>query len=103
MKRQGSTPRRTGYNLALRLSTFKQDVLRFLTDPTVPFSNNIAEHDARMAKLRQKISGGFRSLAGASDFVVLRSLISTARKQGWNILATLAADPSTLESRLKLA
>jgi transposase len=103
VKRQGSTPRRTGHNLALRLATFKHDVLRFLTDPTVPFSNNIAEHDARMAKLRQKISGGFRSLGGATDFAVLRSLISTARKQGWNILAALTADPSTLESRLKLA
>ena len=103
VKRRGSTPRRTGHNLALRLSTFKQDVLRFLTDPTVPFTNNIAEHDARMAKLRQKISGGFRSLAGAADFVVLRSLISTARKQGWNILTTLAADPGTLASRIKLA
>jgi transposase len=103
VKRRGSTPRRTGHNLALRLSTFKQDVLRFLTDPTVPFTNNIAEHDARMAKLRQKISGGFRSLAGATDFVVLRSLISTARKQEWNILATLAAEPSTLASRLKFA
>jgi transposase len=65
--------------------------------------NNIAEHDARMAKLRQKISGGFRSLGGATDFAVLRSLISTARKQGWNVLATLAANPNTLEGRLKLA
>jgi len=103
VKRRGSTPRRTGHNLALRLATFKQDVLRFLTDPTVPFTNNIAEHDARMAKLRQKISGGFRSFAGATDFVVLRSLISTARKQGWNILATLAAKPTTLARRLKFA
>ena len=66
VKRRGSTPRRTGHLFALRLSTFKQDVLRFLTDPTVPFTDNIAEHDARMAKLRQKISGGFRSLAGAT-------------------------------------
>ena len=64
-------------------------------NPTVPFTNNIAEHDARMATLRQKISGGFRSVPGATDFVVLRSLISTAPKQGWNILATLAAEPST--------
>jgi len=46
-------------------------VLRFLTDPKVPFTNNQAERDGRMAKLRQKICGGFRSLAGAEDFVVL--------------------------------
>jgi transposase len=101
--RRGSPPRRTGHNLALRLATHKQDVLRFLTDPSVPFTNNIAEHDARMAKLRQKISGGFRSSAGAQDFTVIRSLLSTAAKQGWDILATLAADPATLINRLKLA
>ncbi len=103
MRRRGPPPRRTGHNLALRLSTHKQDVLRFLTDPSVPFTNNIAEHDARMAKLRQKISGGFRSIAGAQDFTVIRSLLSTAAKQGWDMLATLAADPATLINRLKVA
>lgn len=72
----------------------KQDVLRFLIDPLVPFTNNLAEQDGRMMKLRQKISGGFRSQGGANDFSVVRSLISTARKQGWDILQTLAGDRS---------
>jgi len=78
-------------------------VLRFLADPQVPFTNNLAERDGRMMKLRQKISGGFRSEDGAKDFAVIRSLLSTARKQGWNILKTLTADPSSLIAGLRLA
>jgi transposase len=92
-KRRGRSPRRVGHNLLLRLSTRKQDVLRFLVDPLVPFSNNLAERDGRMMKLRQKISGGFRSEHGAKGFGVIRSVLSTARKQGWDILHTLTADP----------
>jgi transposase len=88
---RGRPPRRIGHNLVLRLSTRKTDVLRFLTDPQVPFSNNLAERDGRMMKVRQKISGGFRSMDGAMDFAVIRSLLSTARKQGWGILQTLEA------------
>ena len=95
-KRRGRQPRRIGHNLLLRLSTRKTDVLRCLTDPRVPFSNNLAERDGRMMKLRQKISGGFRSMEGATDFAVIRSLLSTARKQGWDILQTLNANPDSL-------
>jgi len=50
-------------------------VLRFLSDPNVPFTNNLAEQDARMMKLRQKISGGLRSEDGATDFATIRSLL----------------------------
>jgi transposase len=81
-KRRGRVPRRTGHNLLLRLATRKQDTLRFLHDPTVPFTNNQAERDGRMMKLRQKISGGFRSSEGAIDFALIRSFFSTAKKQG---------------------
>jgi transposase len=88
-KRRGRMPRRVGHNLLLRLSIRKQDVLRFLSDPTVPFTNNQAERDGRMMKLRQKISGGFRSEDGAKDFGVIRSLLSTAKKQGWDILQAI--------------
>jgi transposase len=101
--RRGPSPRRVGHNLLLRLSRRKHDVLRFLSDPTVPFTNSEAERDARMMKLRQKISGGFRSLAGAQDFATLRSLLSTARKQGWDLLTTLASDPTRLAARLRTA
>jgi transposase len=93
-KRRGRKPRRVGHNLLLRLDTRKQDVLRFLSDPAVPFTNNQAERDGRMMKLRQKISGGFRSEDGAAEFGVIRSLLSTAKKQGWDILHTLTAQPT---------
>jgi transposase len=95
-RRRGRPPRRTGHNLLLRLETRKDDVLRFLTDPAVPFTNNEAERDGRMMKVRQKISGGFRSEQGARDFAVIRSLIATAKKQGWNIIQALTQNPNTL-------
>jgi transposase len=102
-KHRGRPPRRVGHNLLLRLSSRKTDVLRFLTDPLVPFSNNLAERDGRMMKLRQKISGGFRSMEGAMEFAVIRSLLSTARKQGWDILQTLTANPDRLIADLRVA
>src|ERR1700693_6378600 len=100
---RGRKPRRVGHNLLLRLSVRKPDVLRCLSDLTVPFTNNIAERDGRMMKLRQKISGGFRSIAGAADFSVVRSLLSTAKKQGWNMLQTLTAEPTRLIADLRVA
>jgi transposase len=102
-KRRGRAPRRTGHNLLLRLAKHKEDTLRFLRDPTVPFTNNQAERDGRMMKLRQKISGGFRSLQGAMDFALIRSFVSTARKQGWNIIDALSRDPSNLAKSLRLS
>jgi transposase len=88
-QRHGWKPHRIGHNLLLRLDQRRQDVLRFLSDPDVPFTNNQAERDARMMKLRQKISGGFRSQASAEDFAVIRAAISTGKKQGWDIPAML--------------
>jgi len=102
-RRRGRTPRRTGHNLLLRLHTRQDDVLRFLSDPAVPFTNNEAERDGRMMKLRQKISGGFRSDQGADDFAVIRTLIATAKKQGWNLSHTLTQSPDVLTARLRIA
>ena len=102
-KRRGRVPRRTGHNLLRRLHGRKPDALRFLSDPTVPFTNNLAEQDGRMMKLRQKISGGFRAGEGAEDFAVIRSLLSTARKQGWGILRALASQPDRLIAELRNA
>src|SRR5215203_3096334 len=101
--KRGPAPRRVGHNLLLRLLTRRQDVLRFLTDPTVPFTNNLAEQDGRMMKVQQKISGGFRSDDGAKNFATIRSVLSTARKQGWSLIETLMSDPFSLIGRLRLA
>ena len=90
-------------NFLLRLTTRKPDVLRFLTDPSVPFTNNLAEQDGRMMKLLQKISGGFRSHDGAKDFAVISSVLSTARKQDWNMLQTLIGDPAQLIAAIRRA
>jgi transposase len=86
---RGRPARRPGHNLLIRLRDFKADVLRFVSNFAVPFTNNQAEQDIRMMKVKMKISGGFRTRAGAETFATLRSVISTARKQGWNILKTL--------------
>jgi len=101
-KRRGRAPRRTGHNLLLRFETRREDALRFLHDGAVPFSNNEAERDVRMMKLRQKISGGFRSTEGADDFATVRSFLATARKQGWNIIKALTSSPEALAQTLRL-
>jgi len=100
-KPRGRQRRRTGHNLLLRLQSRKEDVLRFLADPGVPFTNNLAENDLRMMKVRQKISGCFRTAAGAQDFAVLRTVLSTARKQGWSLIETLQESPETLIAMLR--
>ena len=102
-QRRSGKPRRVGHNLLVRLQMRRDDVLRFLRDPQVPFTNNQAERDIRMMKLRQKISGGFRSFAGAEIFAVIRSVLSTARKQGWDLVATLMQQPEILLRELKIA
>ena len=97
---RGRPARRPGHNLLIRLRDFKADVMRFMSDFAVPFTNNQAERDIRMMKVKMKISGGFRTQAGAETFATLRSIISTARKQAWNILQTLATPSHRLISDL---
>lgn len=102
-KKRGRRRRRTGHNLLLRLRDHKHDALRFLTNPDVPFTNNQAERDIRMMKLKQKISGCFRTESGANTFATLRTVLSTARKQGWNILDTLTKPADILAQNLRTA
>ena len=56
----------------------------------------MAERDFRCAKVKQRISGSFRTVSGIEDFAILRSSIETARKRGWNALCTLRADAGQL-------
>ena len=102
-KRRGRVRRRVGHNRLVRLHPRKEDVLRFLTNPDVPFTNNQAEQDLGMMKVKQKISGSFRTEASAQTFVILRTVLSTARKQGWNILDSLIQNPNSLAQQLRTA
>lgn len=77
---------KTAANLLTRLDGQRADVIRFATDFAVPFDNNQAERDVRMVKLQQKISGSWRTLAGARAYCALRSYISTMRKHDVDIL-----------------
>ena len=91
------------HNLALQLQSNKVSYLLFLNDLTVPFTNNEAERDLRMTNVRQKVSGCFRTEEGAENFCILRTVIETARKQGWNIMQTLNTTPDQLILMIKAA
>jgi len=77
---RGRLKRTKSRALLERLMNFKDDVLRFLDNPLVPFTNNQGENDIRMTKVHQKISGSFRSEKGAQIFCRVRSYLSTCRK-----------------------
>jgi transposase len=90
-KQRGRKGQRDGKNILDRFDAKRSYILRFAYDFSVPFTNNQAEQDIRMVKVKEKISGCFRTPGGGEDFCTIRSYISTGKKQNWNIWDALEA------------
>jgi transposase len=84
--KRGKIKKTKSQNLIERFKDHKEAIIRFVKDFNVPFGNNIAEQAIRMTKVKQKISGCFRSKKGAESFALARSYIDTMRKQNYNIM-----------------
>lgn len=89
--KRGRRKQSKAFNLIRRLRVHRDDVWRFMTDAGVPFTNNLAEQALRMCKVKQKISGCFRTLDGANTFFTIRSYLQTMKKQNANLLACLTS------------
>ena len=87
--KRGRQKKSKARNFVDRLIDYRDEILRYLHEEEVPFDNNLAERDLRMNKVKQKVSGCFRSLKGGKDFCRNRSFISTLQKQGRFILDEL--------------
>ncbi len=88
-KKRGPIKRTKAQNLLRRLKEHEDEVLAFLHDLDVPFTNNLGEQDIRMIKVRLKVSGCFRTLDGAQKFARIRGYLSTARKNNHDLLGAI--------------
>lgn len=92
----GRKKQEKGKNLLDRLIKYQIETLRFINDLRVPFTNNLAERDLRMIKVKQKISGTFASFSGAEFFSRIKSFIATLKKNSLSVLDGLR-DAFTLQ------
>lgn len=86
-----SVIRAAGRKLACRMSERRDEILLFMQDFSVSFDNNQSERDLRMLKVKQKVSGCFRTPAGAAEFCRLRSYVSTMKKQGRGVMEAISS------------
>jgi len=87
--RRGRAKQTKARLLLLRLQGHKDEWLRFAADFNIPFDNNEAERNLRMAKVKQKVSGCFRSDEGEKSFTTIYSFIQTLKKNGAAVFSEL--------------
>ena len=99
-KKRGRKKKGKVLNLIGRLDNYKDSVCLFIKNFCVPFDNNQAERDSRMVKVKTKVSGSFRSMEGAQEYLTIMSYIGTARKHGINpyeaIRSALSGNPDII-------
>ena len=100
--KRGPKKRRVAENFLRRVKKRKKETLLFLHDLSVPFTNNEAERNVRMIKVKENISGCFRTLAGAEVHMTLSSVAITSRKHGLNILEVFAGTAESFLAALRL-
>jgi transposase len=88
-KKRGRVKRGKALNMLIRLEDRYEEIMGFFEYANIPFDNNQAERDLRMMKIREKVSGTFRSESHPEAFADIRSVTSTARKQSRDILVTI--------------
>ena len=88
-KQRGKIAKSDAHNLWQRLKDHEQAILLFAKDPHVPFTNNRAERDLRMSKVKQKVSGCFRTLKYAHAYCRLSSYLQTMANKGYNPLIAM--------------
>lgn len=80
---------KTELKIQKRLKKHREKILYFMNSPDMPYHNNSSERAIRQAKVKQKVSGGFRSEAGAESYAIILSVIETCKKQQLDVFESL--------------